>query len=180
MMTQKSTNLSNHEFWMKPLIFLVLLAFLSFLSCDNPKTELTAYVNPFIGTDAHGHVYPGAALPFGMVQLSPDTRKDNWDACSGYHYSDSTIMGFSHTHLSGTGVGDYGDIRFMPTSGEIQVDPGTEENPESGYRSRFKHKTEKAAPGFYSVKLEDYDIAVELTTAYRTGFHKYIFPKSDE
>jgi predicted alpha-1,2-mannosidase len=180
--------MKNLFYYQKPIIQAVKgifvlflnLSFIFLLSCNNPKSELTTYVDPFIGTDAHGHVYPGAALPFGMVQLSPDTRKDNWDACSGYHYSDSTIMGFSHTHLSGTGVGDYGDIRFMPTTGEIQLDPGTEENPESGYRSRFSHKSEKATPGFYSVKLEDYDIAVELTTAYRTGFHKYIFPKSDE
>ncbi|MCD4723666.1 MAG: glycoside hydrolase family 92 protein, partial [Bacteroidales bacterium] len=99
------------------MITLIILIF----SCERDKACLTPanYVNPFIGTGGHGHTYPGAMVPFGMVQLSPDTRKDNWDACSGYHYSDSTIFGFSHTHLSGTGVGDYGDIRLLPWSGGL-------------------------------------------------------------
>ncbi len=159
-------------------IFL-FLATLSLMACDRTP-DLAEYVDPLIGTDAHGHVYPGAATPFGMVQLSPDTRKDSWDGCSGYHYSDSTIMGFSHTHLSGTGVGDYGDIRFMPTVGEIQLDPGTEADPESGYRSRFSHDLEEATAGFYEVELEDYDIEVELTCTPRAGFHEYEFPETDQ
>ncbi len=149
-------------------------------SCASQKKEGIDFVNPFIGTDGHGHTYPGAALPFGMVQLSPDTRKDSWDGCSGYHYSDATIMGFSHTHLSGTGVGDYGDIRLMPTVGEVQLFPGEEENPESGYRSRFSHETEKASPGFYAVHLDDYDIDVELSVTERSGYHKYTFPETAE
>jgi len=165
---------------MKYATFFTCISVFLLFSCTDSEKKVTNYVDPFIGTAAHGHVYPGATMPFGMVQLSPDTRKDNWDACSGYHYSDSSIMGFSHTHLSGTGCGDYGDIRFMPTTGAIQLDPGTEKNPESGYRSRFSHKNENASPGFYAVKLDDYDIAVELTTSYRTGFHKYNFPKSDQ
>ncbi len=155
----------------------VLALFLGACSSNNDAVD---YVDSLIGTDAHGHTYPGAALPFGMVQLSPDTRKDSWDGCSGYHYSDSTIMGFSHTHLSGTGVGDYGDIRLMPTVGEVQLFPGDEQNPESGYRSRFTHQTEKASSGYYAVYLEDYDIDVELTVDERSGMHKYIFPKSDQ
>jgi predicted alpha-1,2-mannosidase len=166
---------------MKHIYKIALPAIIIFLiSCGSNEYRFTKYVDPFIGTDAHGHVYPGATTPFGMVQLSPDTRKDSWDGCSGYHYSDSTIMGFSHTHLSGTGVGDYGDIRFMPTVGQVQLHPGTEENPESGYRSRFNHLHENAEPGFYSVKLLDYNITAELTVAPRTGLHKYIFPQSDK
>lgn len=150
------------------------------LSCTRVNDEFSKYVDPIIGTDAHGHVYPGAATPFGMVQLSPDTRKDSWDGCSGYHFSDNTIMGFSHTHLSGTGVGDYGDIRFMPTTGEVLLDPGTEENPESGYRSRFSHDKETAKAGYYQVNLLDYNINAELTTTPRTGFHRYTFPESEQ
>lgn len=161
------------------LLFKVFFLGIIFSSC-NSTSDPIVYVDPFIGTDAHGHTYPGAALPFGMVQLSPDTRKDSWDGCSGYHYSDSTILGFSHTHLSGTGIGDYGDIRLMPTVGKVHLFPGKEENTESGYRSRFSHDSEKASPGFYAVHLEDYNIDVELTVAERSGMHKYIFPKSDQ
>lgn len=137
-------------------------------------------VDPFIGTDGHGHTYPGATLPFGMVQLSPDTRKDSWDGCSGYHYSDKTIMGFSHTHLSGTGVGDYGDIRFMPMTGELKIIPGDENQPSTGYRSSFDHKTEIASPGYYQVNLKDYKIDVKLSASKRCGFHSYTFPESDK
>jgi len=159
-------------------LFLPILIFL--FGCNQEKTTLIDYVDPFIGTDGHGHTYPGAALPFGMVQLSPDTRKDSWDGCSGYHYSDQTIMGFSHTHLSGTGVGDYGDIRMMPTVGEIQLNPGMENDPASGYRSSFSHKSEVASPGYYKVELDDYGIEVELTVGKRMGLHKYTFPASAE
>ncbi|MBU2650804.1 MAG: GH92 family glycosyl hydrolase [Bacteroidetes bacterium] len=142
--------------------------------------EYARYVNPFIGTDGHGHTFPGATTPFGMVQLSPDTRKDSWDGCSGYHYSDSTILGFSMTHLSGTGVGDYGDFRFMPGTGEVQIMPGSEEDPGSGYRSRFRHDTESASPGYYKVFLDDYGVSVELTATPRAGLQRYVFPKSGQ
>lgn len=142
------------------------------------EADLIQYVNPFIGTDAHGHTFPGASMPFGMVQLSPDTRLEGWDGCSGYHYSDSIVYGFSHTHLSGTGVPDYCDILFMPTTGKIQLGNGSS-NPDDGYASRFRHDNEKAAPGFYGTFLDDYNIKVELTATKRAGFHKYIFPKSD-
>ncbi len=141
--------------------------------------KLIELVNPFVGTDGHGHTYPGASLPFGMVQLSPDTDTEGWDWCSGYHYSDNSIIGFSHTHLSGTGCADYGDILFMPTTAELKLEPGSKNNPDSGYRSRFRHESEKASPGYYSVFLEDYKIKVELTVTNRAGYHKYVFPKSE-
>ncbi len=164
---------------MKKTKFLLLLVMAGMMACTGKKDDISQYVDPLIGTGGHGHVYPGATLPFGMVQISPDTRKDSWDGCSGYHYSDKTIMGFSHTHLSGTGVGDYGDIRFMPTVGKVQLSPGTEEDPASGYRSHFSHSEEEAEPGFYEVELEDYDIEAELTCTRRTGFHEYEFPETD-
>lgn len=144
------------------------------------QEKLSSYVNPFIGTDAHGHTYPGASLPFGMVQLSPDTDIEGWDWCSGYHYSDNSIMGFSHTHLSGTGVGDYGDILIMPFTGEVKTTAGLKKNPDEGYRSRFSHNNETAKAGYYSVLLDDYKIKAELTVTKRTGFHKYTFPKTDK
>ena len=162
----------------KVTISILLLPFLLALtSCSTAPTTPADNVNPFIGTGGHGHTYPGATLPFGMVQLSPDTRKDSWDGCSGYHYSDDFILGFSHTHLSGTGVGDYGDIRFVPSVGQLQFTPGSSENPDSGYGSRFSHNNEKATPGYYSVQLDN-GIDVELTTTQRAGFHSYKFPKS--
>lgn len=154
--------------------------FVFFISCESEnKQGNSKFVNPFIGTGGHGHTFPGATLPFGMVQLSPDTRLEGWDGCSGYHYSDSLIYGFSHTHLSGTGCSDYGDILFMPTIGAVQVFNGTPENPESGYVSHFSHKNEKAEAGYYSVFLEDDKINVELTSTKRVGIHCYTFPASD-
>jgi predicted alpha-1,2-mannosidase len=141
---------------------------------------LAEKVNPFIGTSAHGHSYPGASMPFGMVQLSPDTYNEGWDWCSGYHYSDNSIMGFSHTHLDGTGCADYGDFLFMPTTGSLKFKAGSRRNPEQGYRSRFSHDREKAIAGFYGVYLQDYDIDVQLTTTRRVGFHKYTFPATKE
>jgi len=139
----------------------------------------TDFVNPFIGTADHGHTFPGAVLPGGLVQLGPDTGIKGWDWCSGYHYSDSTIMGFSHLHRSGMGAGDWGDILLMPTSGKLKVEPGTKENPGEGYRSKFSHQGEKASPGYYSVNLTDYRIKAELTVSERAGFHRYTFPKSE-
>lgn len=134
--------------------------------------DYSKYVNPFIGTGGHGHTFPGATVPFGMVQLSPDTRIDgSWDGCSGYHYSDSMIYGFSHTHLSGTGCSDYGDIMLMPMMGNPSFDSKV-------YASTFSHKNEKASAGFYAVKLDDDNIDVELTSTTRVGFHKYTFNKA--
>ncbi len=132
------------------------------------------HVNPFIGTGGHGHTFPGATTPFGMVQLSPDTRIDgSWDGCSGYHYSDDVIYGFSHTHLNGTGVSDFGDIMLMPTMGEPSLDNKI-------YSSKFSHKNEKASAGFYSVKLDKNNIDVRLTTSTRVGFHEYKFNESGQ
>lgn len=135
-------------------------------------------VNPFVGTAEHGHTYPGATVPFGMVQLSPDTPLQGWDGSSGYHYSDSAIRGFSHTHLSGTGVGGLGDILLMPTVGEVRLSPGTP-GMGDGYASRFSHDREAASPGYYKVFLDDPGVMVELTATARSGFHKYTFPASE-
>lgn len=143
-----------------------------------PGKSVVDSVNPFVGTDAHGHVYPGACVPFGMVQLSPDTRDNGWDGTSGYHYSDSSIRGFSHNHLTGTGCGDLGNILLMPTVGELKLVPGGK--PGDGYQSRFSHKDEVARPGYYSVVLSDYQVKVELTATARAGFHRYTFPATTE
>ena len=163
---------------MRTKIFLFSILSLILLGCSN-NNQLINKVDPFIGTGGHGHTYPGATTPFGMVQLSPDTRIDDWDGCSGYHYSDSQILGFSHTHLSGTGVGDYGDIRLMPTVGDLKLRPGSKENTAEGYISKFSHDNETAAPAFYQVMLDDYKIDVQLTATRRTGFHQYTFPASE-
>lgn len=144
-------------------------------SPNTPAKPLTSFVNTFIGTGGHGHTYPGASLPFGMMQLSPDTRLTGWDGCSGYHYSDSYIYGFSHTHLSGTGVSDYGDILLMPTT-EAILNNGADGKP--GYRTRFDHQNESAEPGFYSVLLDSTNIKVELAVSKRSGIHQYQFPEA--
>ncbi|MDT0557748.1 GH92 family glycosyl hydrolase [Ichthyenterobacterium sp. W332] len=164
---------------------LFVFCFLLLISCKNdPNIEsakkdqpLISYVNPFIGTGGHGHTYPGATLPFGMMQLSPDTRLDGWDGCSGYHYSDEYIYGFSHTHLSGTGVSDYGDILLMPTNA-VNFNNGADGKP--GYRDHFSHDNEVAEPGYYKVHLDSTNIDVELTTSLRSGIHKYNFPSADD
>ncbi|HWC95290.1 MAG TPA: GH92 family glycosyl hydrolase [Candidatus Sulfopaludibacter sp.] len=158
---------------------LFILAAALALSAAGPASDPTKLVNEFIGTGGHGHTHPGATLPFGMVQLGPDTYNDTWDWCSGYHYSDSSIMGFSHTHLSGTGIGDMLDVLVMPGTGAVKTVPGTREKPEEGYRSRFSHAEEKAEPGYYSVMLKDYGIQAELSATARAGIHKYTFPQSD-
>ena len=168
----------------KHVLTLLFLIILVVISCTE-KTEvsnaqkaknLISYVNPFIGTGGHGHTYPGATMPFGMLQLSPDTRLDGWDGCSGYHYSDNEIYGFSHTHLSGTGVSDYGDILLMPTNKQV-FNNGADGK--EGYKSKFSHTNEVAEPGFYKVHLEDTNIDVELTVSKRSGMHKYNFPTAD-
>lgn len=141
--------------------------------------DFTKFVKVAIGTGGHGHTYPGASVPFGMVQLSPDTYNDGWDWCSGYHYSDSSIMGFSHTHLSGTGASDMLDFLLMPGTGPTRIYPGARQNPGEGYRSRFSHEDEIAEPGYYSVLLRDYDVRAELSATERAGIHRYTFPASD-
>lgn len=164
------------------LCMLLLASGIGLFSCveqDLPK-EYTDSVNVFIGTGGHGHTFPGATLPHGMVQLSPDTRLFGWDACSGYYYDDTSIMGFTHTHLSGTGIGDYGDILFMPVVGEKPLIAGTAEKPDEGYRSRFSHEQESARPGYYQVLLQDDSINVELTATLRAGLHRYTYPKASD
>lgn len=154
-----------------------LLFWLFFLPVVMSAQDLTQYVDPFIGTGGHGHTFPGATLPFGMVQLSPDTRLSGWDGCSGYHYSDRIIYGFSHTHLSGTGISDYGDILLMPMAGEPSLEALVDGQTDKGYASPFSHRNERASPGYYSVVLDDGNIRAELTTTNRVGFHRYTYPE---
>ncbi len=142
--------------------------------------DFARFVNPFVGTAGHGHTFPGATVPFGMVQLSPDTRTQGWDAASGYHDSDRDIIGFSHTHLSGTGISDYGDVLLMPTVNDTHLNPGTRGLPDGGYRSRFLKTEEAASPGYYRVRLQDYDVLAELTATTRVGLHRYTFPEAGE
>ena len=155
------------------------------------QQHLLPYAKPIIGTEKMGHTFPGATVPFGAVQLSPDTdtipyevsgryNKDVYKYCAGYQYDDNTIVGFSHTHFSGTGHSDLGDFLIMPTTGKLQLNPGTEDKPENGYRSRFSHSNEVVEPGYYKVQLDDHSIQAELTTTTRTGFHQYTFPKTEQ
>jgi predicted alpha-1,2-mannosidase len=143
------------------------------------KEDLFRFVNLALGTGGHGHAYPGATVPFGMVQLSPDTYNNDWDWCSGYHLSDNSIMGFSHTHLSGTGCGDLLDFLVVPRTGDLRLEPGNRKQPGTGYRSRFSHANEHAHPGYYSVLLDDSGVRAELTATEHAGFHRYTFPASE-
>ncbi|AUD01741.1 GH92 family glycosyl hydrolase [Spirosoma pollinicola] len=163
--------------------FLFLLA--------HAQQNLVPFVRPLIGTEKMGHTYPGATVPFGSVQLSPDTdtlsyelngkyNGDVYKYCAGYKYEDKTIVGFSHTHFSGTGHSDLGDFLIMPTQGTLQLNPGVASNPKSGYRSAFSHASEVAEAGYYKVKLDDDAITAEMTASNRVGFHQYTFPKSDQ
>jgi predicted alpha-1,2-mannosidase len=143
-------------------------------------TGLTRHVDPFIGTGFHGHVFMGANVPFGAVQLGPTQMSTGWDWCSGYHYSDSLIVGFAHTHLNGTGIGDLGDVLLMPTTGPVKLTRGTSKDSKSGYASRFSHTEETAQPGYYGVKLQRYNIDVALTATPRVGLHQYTFPQASD
>ncbi|MGC8638676.1 MAG: GH92 family glycosyl hydrolase [Isosphaeraceae bacterium] len=136
------------------------------------------YVKPLIGTDGHGHVFPGATIPFGMMQLSPDTREETWDGCSGYHYSDTSILGFTHNHLSGTGCADLGNVLLMPTVGPLKLKAG--DKPGEAYRAAFSHDQEEARPGYYRVLLSDSKINVELTATKRVGLHRYTFSQAGD
>ena len=177
--------------------FVFVFSFLTFGYVTNAqkksvqKPDLIQYVDPMIGTARMGHTYPGATVPFGSVQLSPETdtiayssngkyNGDVYKYCAGYQYEDKTIVGFSHTHFSGTGHSDLGDFLIMPTTGKLQLNPGIASKPLSGYRSAFSHANEKAEPAYYSVLLEDHKIKAELTATTRVGVHQYTFPKSDE
>jgi predicted alpha-1,2-mannosidase len=183
---------------MKSLILFTSLIIFDYCNGQNTDTEaiintnFTEYVNPFIGTSKMGHVFPGATAPFGMVQLSPQTNfevmfKDDgsynsktYEYCAGYQYRDSTIIGFSHTNLSGTGHADLGDFLVMPTTGDIVLEPLQSKNGEKGFYSEFSHDKEEASPGYYKVNLNSYNIEAELTASDRVGFHQYTFPKSDD
>ena len=161
----------------------LLLAFAASPAMADDAASARAYaaVDPFIGTGGEGHTFPGAVVPFGMVQLSPDTqlktRKEGYGWAAGYRYDDTTIFGFSHTHFSGTGHSDLGDVLVMPIAGEVKLEPGDIDQPGSGYFSRFSHDNEKAEPGYYAVTLADYGIRAELTAGERIGVHRYTFPQ---
>jgi len=164
--------------------FLCLL--LASYSCRHVSNEninrnelLAKYVDPFIGTAGHGHTYPGATVPFGMLQVSPDNGISKWDWCSGYHYSDSIMIGFSHLHLSGTGIGDLADIRLMPINKKVDISVDMKSRDEVPYRSSYSHNEESASVGYYSVVLKDFNIKAELTSNLRTAFHKYTFAEND-
>lgn len=155
------------------------------------QQDKVSFVNPIIGTNGMGHTFPGACVPFGLVQLSPDTdtiphnvdgkyQPRAYEYCAGYQHKDSSIVGFSHTHFSGTGHSDLGDILIMPTTGCLKLNPGTATDPDGGYRSRFSHDTEISRPGYYEVMLADYGVKAQLTTTKRAGIHKYTFPKESE
>lgn len=152
---------------------LVLSIFLLSVGCESKNqthSPLTSFVDPFIGTDGHGHTFPGATVPFGMIQLSPDNGKGGWDWVSGYHYSSDSIAGFSHMHLSGTGIGDWLDIAVMPL-----LEPTSENKADT--RTTFSHDNEQAHPGYYNVTLDN-GITADLTVSERVGYHKYTFPKN--
>lgn len=177
------TNVKNKS--MKNIILLFLLGILT-SSCSKSIDEnntnsklLTSYVDPFIGTGGHGHTYPGATVPFGMLQVSPVNGINKWDWCSGYHYSDATVVGFSHLSLSGTGIGDLADVLFMPVNKKVDLTYSGKSRDSLAYKSSYSHKNEKATPGYYQVFLEDHNVNVELTTLLRTAFHKYTFKEND-
>ncbi len=140
------------------------------------ESKPLSYVDPYIGSGGHGHVFVGASVPFGAVQVGPNNIVKGWDWCSGYHYSDSVVIGFSQTHLSGTGIGDLGDVLMMPYTGDIKTNPGSQTDPTSGYGSHYSHTRETARPGYYAVQLDDRNIQVELTATERVGIHRYTFP----
>jgi predicted alpha-1,2-mannosidase len=172
---------------MNKFIFILTAYILVLTACTGSKEKkiqqerLTDFVNPFIGTAYHGHTYPGAAYPFGQVQLSPDNGTQGWDWCSGYHYSDSLISGFSHLHLSGTGIGDLADISFLPVTDSVKFIDG-ESNGDfvTRYAGRFGHDQEIASPGYYAVTLKNNGIRAEFTVTERAGFHHYTFPENSE
>jgi predicted alpha-1,2-mannosidase len=162
--------------------FLVTLSLLFLTGICSSAKNLTPsnFVDPFIGTGDHGHVFIGAHVPFGAVQVGTTNYVKGWDWCSGYHYSDSIITGFTQTHLSGTGIGDLGDIHIMPYVGKIKLEPGTIEQPLSGYATLYSHADEVAKAGYYSIRLKQYGIKAELTATERVAYHQYTFPTTKE
>ena len=156
-----------------------ILAIAVAVSCT-PKAALSDIVDPAIGTAYTGHTYPGAVLPFGMVSPSPDTGLNDWPHCPGYHYDDSSILGFSQTHMSGTGAPDMCDLMLIPVTGEPKFEPGTPGNPDEGYRSRFSHESESSRPGYYAVTLDDYGVRCEMTASERCSFYRFSYPDAAE
>ena len=163
-----------------PTLVLTIAAFLCFGLAAKAETRLSDYVRPFVGTQGEGNTFPGPSAPFGMLQLSPDTDTKNWDTDSGYEYTDPTILGFSLTHLSGTGCPDLGDFLFTPQVGQPAFVPGAKDHPENGYQSAFSHADESAAVGYYKVKLQKSGVTTELTAGERAGILRFTFPASDE
>jgi predicted alpha-1,2-mannosidase len=161
-------------------VSLVTLSLAFLTSTASASTPLSSYIRPFVGTQGEGNTYPGPSAPFGMVQLGPDTERDLWETASGYEYSDTSIMGFTLTHLTGTGIPDLGDFLFMAQIGEPKLVAGTKENPDAGYRARYSHEQESAAAGYYRVKLLNNNVTVELTAAERAGLMRFTFPQSDQ
>ncbi|HEY0176045.1 MAG TPA: glycoside hydrolase family 92 protein, partial [Pedobacter sp.] len=159
----------------KRTAFLTFICSVIFSITANAQTNPAQYVDPMIGSSGHGHVFVGANVPFGAVQLGPSNIFEGWDWCSGYHYSSNTIVGFTHTHLSGTGIGDLNDVLIMPATGPLQLNKGTKEDPDHGYLSTFSHEHEVSKAGYYSVMLDKYKIAAELTATERVGYHRYTF-----
>lgn len=175
----------------KIIVSAFTLAFPFLFAKADQTPDKVSYVNPMIGTEGMGHTFPGACAPFGIVQLSPDTdtiphnidgvyQGKVYEYCAGYQHTDNTIVGFSHTHLSGTGHSDLGDLLIMPQTGVLQLNPGTKDDPDSGYRQRFSHDTEQASPGYYAVTLNDAGIKAELTATQRVGVHKYTYPEGSD
>ena len=159
-----------------PLVACVLAALVTPVASLRAANDFTGHVDPFIGSGGHGHVFVGASVPFGAVQVGPANFHQGWDWCSGYHFSDDVLAGFSHLHLGGTGIADLGDILLMPYTGELATGPGSRKDPDAGYASRYRHDREQARPGFYAVDLLDHDVHVELTATERVGLHRYRFP----
>lgn len=163
-------------------LYYIGITLLALASCSKPNSQesLTNYVDPLIGSGGHGHVFVGASVPFGMVQLGPTSINQTWDWCSGYHQDEASVIGFSHTHLSGTGIGDLFDVTVMPVTGEVTYARGTIEEPESGLWSMADRTQEIAEVGYYAVPLTRYGIKAEMTATARVGMHRYTFPKADD
>jgi predicted alpha-1,2-mannosidase len=159
-----------------PLVACLLAALVTPVASPIAANDFTGHVDPFIGSGGHGHVFVGASVPFGAVQVGPANFHQGWDWCSGYHFSDDVLAGFSHLHLGGTGIADLGDILLMPYTGELATGPGSRKDPDAGYASRYSHDREQARPGFYAVDLLDHDVHVELTATERVGLHRYRYP----
>lgn len=157
----------------------VLFAGTTYAKGIEAQSPLTQYVRPLVGTSGFGNVYPGAQIPFGGIQISPDTDRDYYDAAAGYKYNHTTLLGFSLTHLSGTGIPDLGDFLFMPGTGEIKFKPGTHQDPDAGYRSRYSHEREWTSPNYYGVDLLDYGVKAEMTSGVRSGILRFTYPASD-